>query len=1106
MANKKRILSFVLALVMVLGVVMQLVACGPNSTDTGAGTDTSTGSGSTNTDTSTGSGGGEADKTSYTVTVKSIGGMALEGVKVYVADAEGNIKKEGIGTTNHLGSVTLSLPRASGYTISLEDYPEGYIVADSYDMGTTGATITLTSAPIKGDAAGARYELGDIIHDYKIVYKGKTLTFSELLEEKKAIVLNFWFTTCNYCIEEFPDMEASYSKYADSIALFALNGKLGGDSVSEVESFQKSFHYAYGDLTSLRAALVANELTNAIGKGISYEVLSQQKIDEGFDATLILIAEADDKGAKANEIADAIVEALLAEKDSNLKASLLAFADELKAVDASDEAALNAVFASAKTSIFNSFALNLPMLKDANDIESCFGITGNPVTIVIDRYGMISFMHQGGIPNEKYFDSLFNYFSIRDYEQNLFNGIGELTPTVKPDQSKVPSSEEYTDALNKNGANIEFAPERETNDWDYSWPFVITTKNGVTSVKPSNHDQDTSFATLHARVELKAGEAIMFDYIASTQYGYDVLYVLVDGRDIYTISGETKNWQGCCPWVATEDGVYDIAFVYNKDYADYEGDDAVYLSNFRVVESSEVDVATYIPRDATTNLNEYGSDYESYVEVFLGSDGYYHVGSETGPILLADLIGYTNFSSDYSITLEISENKEFIINGVNCYNDLIKYCNYASNSQIYNLCSVTPKLREYLEAFVDQKIGVGEGNPNQWLTLCSYYDAYGTDGVQLEDPIKGLASFSAYEVKEESPNLVEYNRVIMPRGLLYKFVPTKNGVYRFTTNSDYEVDGWIFVGNHDTWLETGDRILYTDSDKGERFCRELLVDPDGDGTFERDYTNASLVAYMEAGKEYYIDFAYYDQYQFGKFTFDVKYLGETYDYFITASPGVFTYEEGVGGAMGDTIAGGIKVQLGEDGFYHHLKKDGTLGSIVYADFYQTTSIFTTQSIKMLCDIGAFNFQITEVDQLAIAYLDRYGVDGLREAWGDDYEHNYKYYQIDDILEGKYHGYYVDGVYKSFGYEYVTDEVTGETTMVLKDIPKNAVPAPDYTELIKKYAGMVHNSDTEYVERQGCVAVTKELADALQMLMDKFTFEGVENSWTKLCYYYDYLGQ
>ena len=43
------------------------------------------------------------------------------------------------------------------------------------------------------------------------------------------------------------------------------------------------------------------------------------------------------------------------------------------------------------------------------------------------------------------------------------------------------------------------------------------------------------------------------------------------------------------------------------------------------------------------------------------------------------------------------------------------------------------------------------------------------------------------------------------------------------------------------------------------------------------------------------------------------------------------------------------------------------------------------------------------------------------------------------------------------------------------------------------------------ERNGCVAVDERLAELLQLLMDKYTFKGVENSWLKLCYYYDYLG-
>lgn len=1118
MKNKRRILSLVLAVLMVFTVACNLSACfgGGNKTESNTESNTNTNtesntntntntSSNTNTNTGSNTNTNTGVETSYVVSVISAGGTKLQGVKVYVADKDGNIKKEGIGTTDQNGSVTLKLPQMDGYTISLEDVPKGYKVEDSYPMTATGATITLVSTVIdSSESAGASYQLGDIIHNYGI----GSQTFADILKEKDAIVLNFWFTTCKYCIEEFPDMEASYAKYKDKVALFALNNNTD-DNDNDVVTFKKTFYYAFGEYATLRAALKTKDSpVKALGDAISYEVYSETKIAEAFDSLLLDVLDATDKNAVADAMAEAIETAIASEKDSKLKTALANFAKALKDADTNDEAALNSVFENAEEELIASFALDLPMAKDNNHIESKFAITGNPVTIVIDRYGMISFMHTGAIPNEKYFDALFNYYTVPDYKQAIFSDISQLTPTVKPNV-EMPSQEELEATLNNGEIDVTYEAETNSSDAEYAWPFVITTKNNVNCIKPSNFDQDTSFAALHAKVNLKAGEAFVFDYFASSEYGYDVLYVLVDGKDIYNISGESDSWKGCCPYVALEDGIYDITFVYLKNISDYEGDDAVYLKNFQVVNATELDamgVEAYIPRSAVTDLNEFGSDFENYVEVVLGSDGYYHVGTADGPILLANLIDYTNFSDEIILTLQISNDGKFMVNGVDCYNDLIKYCNYASNSQIYSYCSVTPKLKEYLEAFVDQFTGVGEGNPNQWLTLCYYYDAYGTNGKQFEDPIKGLAPFSAYEVKydenESIANVVEYNRVIMPRGLLYRFTPTVSGVYRFTTNSIYEVDGWIFIGDHDTWVANGDRILYTYSDEGERFCPDLLKDLDGDGKLETDYTNASMVAYMEAGKDYYIDFAYYDQYQYGTFTFNVKYLGETFNYFISASPGLFTTEDDE--MQGDIIAGGIDVVLGEDGNYYHKLADGSKGSLLYADFHQYTGIFTTQSIEDILEVGAFNFAVTDVDQEAIAYLNKYGEAGLRELWGDNFQDNWDYYQMDDIIDEKYHGYIYNGKYVAYGVTYVEDAVTGEVTMVKPDIPKDATLAPDYTALIEKYVELKLD-EKDYPERQGCVVVTEELAEALQMLMDKFTFAGVEHSWTKLCYYYDYLG-
>ena len=43
------------------------------------------------------------------------------------------------------------------------------------------------------------------------------------------------------------------------------------------------------------------------------------------------------------------------------------------------------------------------------------------------------------------------------------------------------------------------------------------------------------------------------------------------------------------------------------------------------------------------------------------------------------------------------------------------------------------------------------------------------------------------------------------------------------------------------------------------------------------------------------------------------------------------------------------------------------------------------------------------------------------------------------------------------------------------------------------------------EMYGCLAVDEELAKILQMLMDKWSFKGVDTSWRKLCYYYETIG-
>ena len=166
---------------------------------------------------------------------------------------------------------------------------------------------------------------------------------------------------------------------------------------------------------------------------------------------------------------------------------------------------------------------------------------------------------------------------------------------------------------------------------------------------------------------------------------------------------------------------------------------------------------------------------------------------------------------------------------------------------------------------------------------------------------------------------------------------------------------------------------------------------------------------------------------------------EGYYRFAQASQGMFHAEELPDGSLGTGIfAGGIDVTLGADGIWREKRTDGRVGSVIYADFTYTTSVFS-YSIERMIDMGAFDFSVDE--------------DG-NPVGGMDYT---------EIMRG-----YLSQIIKA-GYNEALDEYISEGDA-----------------------------------RIGCVIVTNELADILQMLMDKYTFPDVENSWLKLCYYNNYF--
>ena len=881
------------------------------------------------------------EKINYTVSVKTVGGMALEGVVVTVYEDSTLENLEAYATTDANGIATVKLSEKNGYAIKLSGAPEGYAVEDYYTFTGTSAAITLASGVISNPSlSGVTYKLGDVIRDFTVTTSdGRTVVLSELLKEKDAVLLNFWYTTCSWCIEEFPYMESAYQTYKEDIGIVALN-PYTSDSIESIRLFKDQY-------------------------GLTFDV-------------------ARDVG-----------------------------------------------------------------------LSTAFGVTAYPTSVMVDRYGTICLIVNGAITGEKYFNVIFEHFIGTDYKQMLINNYEELAPAEKPN-IEMPSSEEIGSAINSGNIDITYYPEQDAEDAEYAWPFVITDKDGVACLKSTNAKKDNSFSIIYADVVLKAGDVFAFDYFTSTEKDADLLYVLVDGVNINTISGISSDWATCYPYVAEADGMYTVSLVYVKDESTDTELDTVYISNVRVVSTEDISSPTYIPHWAATEPNSNGLGFQNYVDVFLGSDGYYHVGSDTGPLLLANVMGVTPFSdtaSVYSIIYNAYSNGTSL---AQYYNTVIKYCNYASNAKINGLCTVDQTLATHLQIIAESE-GFEIDNPKQWLQFCLYYQAYGTNGVELEDPIIGLAPHSAYPTivntevgLEEYPNEVVYDRVIMPRGLWYAFTPTVSGAYRIVSNVNKDDNSASLAG----WIFLADGSLYYE----HVICERLL----------EDGNNVRMHAYFEAGTTYYIDIAYEDIYKFDSFGFKIEFLGEDYSFFRAVSPGApFTYELDANGEITNLlIAGGVKVKLNEeDGYYYNILPDGTVGtSKIYADFTMFTSIFAYNSLAQMIEQGAFDFSKSEGDHYA-----RFTDEELRTLWGADFEANYEYHKIAEVRAGIYHG---NG-------EDMTDKIT------------------------EYYNSMITEGDMEV---RGCVAVNAELASILQQLMNKYTFENVENSWVKLCYYYEYIGE
>ena len=716
-------------------------------------------------------------------------------------------------------------------------------------------------------------------------------------------------------------------------------------------------------------------------------------------------------------------------------------------------------------------------------LTSMFGVSGYPSTIIIDSYGLIAEIESGAVIGvEKWTQSFDKYISdnyVPVYTGDTEDGSGEL---VKPDIKQEDSSvlEDAANGTNHDGSRFEgtYAPE-DNDDAEYSWPWVATTFNGKNCIKPSNQDQNPSFAIVYVNVYLKVGDVLTFDYFASTEE-YDFLYVIVDDAIATSIVGKSPDWETSYAFIALEEKEYEIGFCYYKDESTSSGEDAVFITNMRILTESHIDKETYIFRECATGaINQITMSYQNYATVVYNEeDGYYHVGTKTGPYLLADMLSGTkwNNSTLYEICLE---GKCIGADGVDYTSVIEEYSIYASNSEV-GYTPVTKVLADALKE-VTKALGdpVAATNPNQWLEVCVYYSAYGTGGVELGLPTVGVMPFepimfdgNGIDKPATASGMID--RIILPRGIIFGFVPEKSGVYKFYSVENIETQGWICN-------EVGEAIA--EPDYGLREYAKIQS--------EGGVLDANFVAYiyLEEGKLYLFRACFYDISEYSEIEVEMSFVSDSKELLTLASPGFFTSSDD---EMSDIISGNyVDVEINEEGYY--VVKDGIASdNYIYCDITYLNNITSGYSIMTaLTKFNAFDFSKDQfgqpiVDEEGYYRLTYFDENNTMVRYYVCYDENGEYYEVATIGE--------DGKTEENGYTYVK----------LSEEDLKELGYVNYTEFVAKYIEDNMITD-ETSELYGTVKVTKEFAEALSALMDKYTFEGVEYSWVKLCYYYKYLG-
>lgn len=183
----------------------------------------------------------ENEKAEYSLTVSTEGGMPLTNLTVQVYSDETKTQPLSAGITDKNGLFGFTASESDKYVAVINGFKAGFIPESEYRL-TKGNNEIVVKSKLVEKRNGL--VLGDIAFDFELTdVNGTVHKASEILTNKKALVINLWFENCGPCAMEFPYMQQAYEQYKEKLEILAINPCDGTNTSIKQYAVQKSLTF-----------------------------------------------------------------------------------------------------------------------------------------------------------------------------------------------------------------------------------------------------------------------------------------------------------------------------------------------------------------------------------------------------------------------------------------------------------------------------------------------------------------------------------------------------------------------------------------------------------------------------------------------------------------------------------------------------------------------------------------------------------------------------------------------------------------------------------------------------------------------------------------------